>query len=283
MPAMRVVSNSQYARLLPSRECARALRRDRPLLTWQRMGKLHMLRRPRFRRRLAPTLVALITALYTGPFASALGDVEQRTLRVSVASSVVSVTALCVEPANAAAASSTPLLMLHGASFSAHTWAELNTLQTLSGTGPHSTVPAVPRSVCAVDTPRTRGHQGDVLVGVLDALGWKRAFVVAPSASGRLLWPLLLSESAFRRVAGVVPVAAVGFDAYSERLATSSAASSTPMLVVIGSRCASVWAWFTSQQHCLTRLLSVLQRHGPQRVRQGAEGDLCAQSHGLPA
>ena len=177
--------------------------------------------------------------LFTGPCVSALGDVEQRTLPVAIGTSVVSVNALCVSPADAAAdASRLPLLMLHGTSFSAQMWVELSTLQTLSGTAA-----ATPkRSVCAVDTPRTRGHQGDVLVGVFDALGWKRAFVVAPSASGRLLWPLLLSESAFRRVAGAVPVAAVGFDAYSERLATSSAASTVPTLILLGSRCACMHA-----------------------------------------
>ena len=202
-----------------------------------------MLRRPRFRVHLVPALVALITGLCTRPCVSALGDVEERTLPVAIGSSVVSVNALCVSPADAAVDPSRfPLLLLHGASFSAQTWVELNTLQTLSGTGAHSTTAAAQRSVCAVDTPRTRGHQGDVLVGVLDALGWKRAFVVAPSASGRMLWPLLLSESAFRRVAGAVPVAAVGFDAYAERLATSSAASTVPTLILLGSRCASMHA-----------------------------------------
>jgi len=44
---------------------------------------------------------------------------------------------------------------------------------------------------------------------VLDALSWPTAFVVAPSASGRLLWPFLATPAA-RRLAGVVSIAAVG-------------------------------------------------------------------------
>jgi len=177
--------------------------------------------------------------------AGAAADVESRTLQVAYSSSpkTLRVAALCVTPSNAAGTptgdQATPVLLLHGASFNAHTWMELGTLSALSGLvlETRTQEPGMPRNVCAVDIPSTLTSSGDFIVGILDALAWKTAFLVAPSASGRLLWPFLLSEASYRRVAGVVSVAAVGFDAYAERLGMSSAAGSTPVLLVWGERC----------------------------------------------
>lgn len=119
-----------------------------------------------------------------------------------------------------------PVLLLHGARYSAETWRGLGTLERLAAAG---------RRVVAVDLPGGRGGTppGDCgedrfLVGLLDALGIDRAVVVAPSAAGRYALPLAVLAPG--RLAGWVAVAPVGVPEWRAELPRATA----PALVVWG-------------------------------------------------
>jgi pimeloyl-ACP methyl ester carboxylesterase len=147
-------------------------------------------------------------------------------------SSISSVSALCGRPpASLPRAAAAPVLLLHGARFSASTWDELGTLAALAADG---------RVCCALDLAEALAlppsDAARFLPAVLDALGWSRAFVVAPSASGRLLWPFLASPAAGSRLSGAVSVAAVAFPEHGAAVRASASARTLPALIIWGER-----------------------------------------------
>jgi len=79
------------------------------------------------------------------------------------------------------------------------------------------------------ETPAGEADPDTFLAALLEALGLQRPVLVVPSMSGRFAFPLLAAEPA--RLAGVVPVAPAGLDAWLPRLA----ACPVPALVVWGS------------------------------------------------
>ena len=123
------------------------------------------------------------------------------------------------------------MLLLHGASFSAETWRETGTLAALRGSG---------RDACALDLRASSplAQRPLLLPAVLDALGWKQAVIVAPSASGRILFPFLASASRaeLERLAGVVSIAAVHFAQSAAGIRASAPARAVPALIVWGER-----------------------------------------------
>ena len=139
-----------------------------------------------------------------------------------------SLEALCLRDSRSRAH---PVLLLHGASFSAETWRETGTLAALRGSG---------RDACALDLRASSplAQRPLLLPAVLDALGWKQAVVVAPSASGRILFPFLASASRaeLERLVGVVSIAAVSFAKSAAGIRANAAARAVPALIVWGER-----------------------------------------------
>lgn len=97
------------------------------------------------------------------------------------------------------------VLLLHGASFSAQTWIDLDTLDVLADAGHHA---------IALDLPgfgRSTGPSPDdpaaFLDGLLDELGLDRVAIVSPSMSGGYAFPFLIEHP--DRVSHFLPVAPV--------------------------------------------------------------------------
>ena len=119
-----------------------------------------------------------------------------------------------------------PVLLLHGAKFHSGTWKNLGTLKQLADAGFRAV---------AVDIPgfgksdRWQYDSKNFLAELIDALEIGRPVVIAPSMSGRLAFPLILNNP--ERVAGFVPIAAVGTPAFTRMLKENP----VPVLVVWGS------------------------------------------------
>jgi abhydrolase domain-containing protein 14 len=119
----------------------------------------------------------------------------------------------------------TPVLLLHGASFSSETWRDLGTLGVLAGSG---------KRVVAVDLPgyggseRTDISTGTFLEKLIPALGIERPVVLAASMSGGFAYPLV--EAHPEMVRGLVAVAPAGTPEHAGVVGESG----VPLLVVWG-------------------------------------------------
>jgi abhydrolase domain-containing protein 14 len=203
----------------------------------------------RRRAALLPLLAALAALLSSRPACAAPADgngSEERLLSVPLPADVTGAPAetfrvrALVSASTASQARSAPVLLLHGASFNADTWATLGTLKLLSAAGYATAAIDLPGAMGGGTTPSGRvplQRRGALLVGVLDALDWRTGtvHVVAPSASGRFALPMLLRAP--ERVASFVPVAAVGLEGTVEKmLMEAESARALPTLLVYGER-----------------------------------------------
>ncbi|MGB3536179.1 MAG: alpha/beta hydrolase [Microcoleaceae cyanobacterium] len=106
-----------------------------------------------------------------------------------------------------------PLLLLHGASFSAQTWKDLGTLKRFSNQG---------YRVIALDLPgygksdRISTYQAEVLPKVFEKLNLTGAILVSPSMSGTYSLPFLVEHT--QQLQGFVAVAPVGIMKMSQKL-----------------------------------------------------------------
>jgi len=106
-----------------------------------------------------------------------------------------------------------PVVLLHGASFTAETWRQIGTLEVLAEAGYLAIavdLPGYGKSEPLLGAPETW------LGKLLDALNVNKPVVVSPSMSGRYSLPLCTGEPA--RLGGLVAVAPVSIMAYQNQL-----------------------------------------------------------------
>ncbi len=105
------------------------------------------------------------------------------------------------------------VLLLHGARFSSETWREIGTLDRLAEAGYHVVALDLPGFGQSETSPI---ENENFLSEAMTSLGLESAVIVSPSMSGQFTFPLLIWDR--DKVAGFVPVAPTGMDAYLEAL-----------------------------------------------------------------
>jgi pimeloyl-ACP methyl ester carboxylesterase len=120
-----------------------------------------------------------------------------------------------------------PVVLLHGARFSASTWWQIGTLRALADAG---------YLAYAIDIPGfgesapLRGSPLTWLRSLLETLNLTAPVVVSPSMSGKFAWPLLTDLP--ERLSGFVAVAPVGIPRYLDQLQRIT----IPLLAIWGER-----------------------------------------------
>jgi len=118
-----------------------------------------------------------------------------------------------------------PVVLLHGARFTAETWREIGTLELLAKSGYRAVavdLPGFGQSEQSDNDPNT--WLGDLL----DTIGLSSVVVISPSMSGRFSLPFLISSP--DRVKGFIAVAPVGIPQYQSRFTSIH----TPILAIWG-------------------------------------------------
>lgn len=118
-----------------------------------------------------------------------------------------------------------PVLLLHGASFSAATWQQIGTLQALAGAGYRAVAVDLPGfgQSAASNLPRERW-----VADVIAAAGLVRPVIVSPSMSGGFSLPFLTEHP--EQASGFVAVAPVAIPAHEKRLSRIT----VPVLAIWG-------------------------------------------------
>ncbi len=125
-----------------------------------------------------------------------------------------------------AGANSAPcVLLLHGAKYSSKTWEELGTLALLAANGYRAIAIDLPGYGESRDAEVDDGH---FIFELCDALSIAKCALISPSMSGRFAFPFVAQHP--ERVAAFIPIAPVGVEEFSSKLASVVA----PTLVIWG-------------------------------------------------
>ncbi len=120
-----------------------------------------------------------------------------------------------------------PVLLLHGARFSAETWRETHTIERLGEAGCRALAVDLPGFG---KSPRGRVDPDSFVADLAAEISEQPIVLVAPSMSGRFALPFAIDHTS--SLAGFVPIAPVGIPQYKSRLHEIA----SPTLIVWGDR-----------------------------------------------